>query len=308
MTEEQEPIRKDEAVFLAINAAKENIIEATAGLMQLLQGIELLRISTRTPKPASGMYFADQGMPTHLDLSWFLLDRDGKHTGARRAALGGSTEQIALIAWVVDVYNRVWEGGGRQEIEEAFHATGISNEMRVRIDAFGDLRQVRNDLVHNRRRADKSTKNKVLRRFHRGDTIILTMGDVYNFLNHAYCLEAGCRILQAPLRDPAPQICSVLDTADSTRVVFDTGLYIDLASSVEAEETLLSRTEKTEDGDLRLRTGKLVMREEIYKRAVKQAWTGGQRLDIETASMMPLRLERGEGPRGGTDSDGGGTG
>ena len=112
----------------------------------------------------------------------------------------GEAEQMAYKAWVLQIYNNIWESCSRSEF------SNTSEDPRAipwEMDAMGDFRHVRNDLVHNNGIASTKEigKCKVLKWFKPGDKIILGMRHVLDFLNQIGFLSSSPIVIndqQAP--------------------------------------------------------------------------------------------------------------
>ena len=102
----------------------------------------------------------------------------------------GEAEQMAYKAWVLQIYNNIWESCSRSEF------SNTSEDPRTipwEMDAMGDFRHIRNDLVHNNGIASTKEigKCKVLKWFKPGDKIILGMRHVLDFLNQIGFLSSS---------------------------------------------------------------------------------------------------------------------
>lgn len=93
----------------------------------------------------------------------------------------GPTARFLGLQWIVYVYS-VWEGRFRKAIARAANA---KKDDDVECDVMGDLRWVRNDIVHNRAIATKNeaAKCKVLWSFSEGDPITVDWQDIRRFLS-----------------------------------------------------------------------------------------------------------------------------
>jgi hypothetical protein len=101
-----------------------------------------------------------------------LYGIEGARALSGEVSEGGSTHSRLTQQWIVTVYTG-WDAEFRKRVAAA---RGLKKEM-IRVDFFGDLRHLRNDIVHNRGRVsrDHSTKCKVIlkRELNPGDQIYL---------------------------------------------------------------------------------------------------------------------------------------
>ena len=167
------------------NLLNYKILHATASLMYLLQGMELVRGRIL---PAYNRYPPNirHGAVCPPELSYVdvpLVDNGPGFDLSDVLGREGEAEQLAFKAWVEETYNIVWESDLRNAIKASFAA---NDAIRPRADPLGDLRLIRNDLVHGAgiASAQRTGKCTVLRWFEPGDPMILTMGHVLDFLNH----------------------------------------------------------------------------------------------------------------------------
>lgn len=97
---------------------------------------------------------------------------------------GGRLEQDAFRTWLTEIY-KMWDSGHRNAIQKAMRLAGVPKAIRPEADPLGDIRLIRNAIVHNSGVADAGCgKCKVLRWFTPGDRIQLRMSHVLDFLNH----------------------------------------------------------------------------------------------------------------------------
>ena len=107
---------------------------------------------------------------------------------SERTAPNGTLEQLAFKAWVTEVYDRLWEGTYRNRLRKVFRAIA-SRKIRMETDPMGDLRRIRNDLIHNKSIGKECARCKILRWFKRGEHMQLRLGHILDFLNQMGCLE-----------------------------------------------------------------------------------------------------------------------
>ena len=85
--------------------------------------------------------------------------------------------------WVVEVYD-LWENRYRSELQDAMVDQGIEDAIRSESDALGDLRLIRNDLLHGGiATEDGAASCEVLRWFKEGDAIRIRLDQVFDFVN-----------------------------------------------------------------------------------------------------------------------------
>ncbi len=99
----------------------------------------------------------------------------------RRTELDGSMEQSALRGWVYEVYDR-WESGYRNHLRYA--AQGVPGIIRPRQQVIGDLRHIRNNLIHTGiARKGEAGDCEILRWFETDERMQMRLGHVLDFLN-----------------------------------------------------------------------------------------------------------------------------
>ena len=165
------------------NSFSYEVNRSTALLMFLLQGMESLRNSATLPV----VRIHEKGSVTEFkggfpNLSLFsispifsgidfnsLLEREGE------------AEQLAFKGWVEQVYNIVWESRHRNSLEATLDE---DDAIRPQLAVLGDLRLIRNDLIHSGIATEGETgRCKVLIWFDPSEPIILGMRHVFDFLN-----------------------------------------------------------------------------------------------------------------------------
>ena len=99
----------------------------------------------------------------------------------RRTALDGSMEQSALKGWVYEVYDK-WESEYRTHLKHA--AADVPGAIRPRQQVIGDLRHIRNNLIHKGiAKKGEAGDCKILRWFERGERMQVRLRHVLDFLN-----------------------------------------------------------------------------------------------------------------------------
>lgn len=79
-------------------------------------------------------------------------------------------------AWIALIYSR-WEDHYRKLFADA---AGVDRK-KVSCDVIGDIRNLRNDVIHHNGIAGENTrKNKIFTRFNDGDRILLTPEDIWH--------------------------------------------------------------------------------------------------------------------------------
>lgn len=157
------------------------VTKTTALLMHLIAGIQTAYYKRR--QVISGVEFTPPDV-TGIDVFPLLMacnDRD---------LLGHEceAEQMAYKAWVLQIYNNIWESQSRCQFRKT---SGDTHAIPWEIDALGDLRHIRNDLVHHNGIATEKQigKCKILKWFKPTDKIVLGMRHVLDFLNHSGLLS-----------------------------------------------------------------------------------------------------------------------
>ena len=170
----------------------------------------------------------------------------------------GEVQQIAFKGWICEVFNTVWEHE-RKQLKKALG--GDSQSISPQMDCMGDLRHIRNDLIHKGQATSGETgKCTILKWFKVGDPIILNLEHVLDFLhqmNSMVFVRRSC--IDVPgwkLREnmdvecgPPPRLISTRESTDqdgeggSTRhmlsVVFSDGIsgcFADPGAQLSEEE------------------------------------------------------------------------
>ena len=165
----------------------------------------------------------------------------------------GAATRMAFKGWIAEVFG-LWENRYRNELKELLGPDAIRPEM----EAFGDLRHIRNDLLHSgKASADECGKCTVLKWFAPGETIVIAVRHVLDFLNQIGVLTLGggahddkgraCQLLTFHDPDtlvnwrPKPKIVSVRMMVEGrdedppfkgVTVVFDNGLFANVTFAV----------------------------------------------------------------------------
>lgn len=128
------------------------------------------QVSSINPDPAMHV---GRGAPTDPGIRSDAMWRRSEIEGA--ADPQGWLQEWITQAWIALIFSR-WEKHYRPLFAEA---AGV-REDQVRSDVMGDIRHLRNDVVHNRGIAGKNTRKcEVLTRFRDGDRIVLVPEDIW---------------------------------------------------------------------------------------------------------------------------------
>lgn len=280
------------------------INRVTASLLYLLRGIESVREYVlpwynslpEEMRPSVGTPVAPSYLATAPSLSGASIDLNDM------LGEGGETEQLALAGWIEEVYNIIWQGQYRKQLEEAIKSEGVVFE-RVGLQALGDIRLIRNDLVHNRRIAKRSARCEFLKWFDEGDHMSLRIAHVFDFLNHMGLLpgrrptiSADSSVVswtptvteEALLRRPTPNIVSVRVTFLREEeagpnyygviVAFENGICAQYCfrypTNAQTDDLLQGLADVDEDGNLRV-GGTTIDRDQVYRAGVSNVFGSG---------------------------------
>lgn len=201
----------------------------------------------------------------------------------------GVAVQMAFKGWVAEAFG-FWESRYRRQMQEAFGPSAIPPEM----NAFGDLRRIRNDLFHNNAKAsiDHCGKCKILTWFAPGESMVLGVRHALDFLNQTGVLSFGDVVLAERFRFirfnticdrdtllnwvPRPKLVSVRTHGDGrdeeppckgVTVVFDNGLFANVAFTARDRSHWESCGDAVidRDGDLVFASGDRVRSAELYR-------------------------------------------
>ena len=203
----------------------------------------------------------------------------------------GAAAQMAYKGWVAEVFG-LWENRLRNELKDSHGEGAIRPEMQ----AFGDLRHIRNDLLHNGTASpEESGKCSILDWFAPGEPIVFGTRHVLDFLNQTGVLSLrvahdfrsrSCTFDAHLDRDrllnwtPRPRLVSVRTHNDgreadppykSVTVVFDNGLYSNVPFRLESERQWLAHGNAAINGDghLMFADGTVIPSKRIYSSAVE---------------------------------------
>lgn len=218
----------------------------------------------------------------------------------------GAAAQLAYMGWIAEVF-ALWECRFRKELKESFGSD--ASIIPPEFDAFGDLRRIRNDFLHNNRRASEGHTGqcKVLKWFKVDKKMVFSLNHVFDFLNQAgFLLLAHDHERRVPAsaysphndhwyayrqivqhdRDellnwkPEPRIISVRNHQDNqdlpyfkgVTVVFNNGLFahIPFGPLDSAEhQARLGKAKITADGNIQFNDGIVQHARSIYRDVVK---------------------------------------
>ena len=286
------------------------INRATASLLCLLRGMEPVReyvlpwynSLSKEMRPGVGTPVAPSYLATAPSLSGASLDLNGM------LAEGGETEQLAFTSWIEEVYNTIWEGQYRSQLKDEIESEGVVLE-RVGLQALGDIRLIRNDLVHNRRIAKESARCEFLKWFDEGDRMSLRIAHVFDFLNHMGLLPGRSPSISTDfsfaswtptvseedlLRRPTPSIVSVrvsfLRQEEAgpnyygAIAVFENRICVQYAfrypTTAQTADLLQGLADIDQDGNLWL-GGTTIDRDQAYRAGVNNAYGRGNTGDTD---------------------------
>ena len=182
------------------------------------------------------------------------------------AAPDGPMMQLVLVGWITNVYNKLWESKYRNSIEDAFmrNFPEQAGFIRPRHDVLGDLRHIRNDLLHSGLASENEVgKCTILKWFPVGAPMVMQFWHVLDFLNQMGWLGTANLLLgedgqppkvnswhmdrQGEPENPAPRLVSIrplfaLDYPDpryrhGVSMCFEDGTFGNCAVGAEQEET-----------------------------------------------------------------------
>ena len=160
------------------------VLQATAMLLFTLSSIASNRRKQWDEKTGLATAVGLPGLPELLCVEIGIIRVPDEDLYGPR----GTAAQMAYTGWIAGVY-ALWEHRYRTHLKDSFAEDAISPEM----DAFGDLRHVRNDLLHNNgvASADHCGKCTVLKWFRPGDPMLFETRHLFDFLNQIGALPLG---------------------------------------------------------------------------------------------------------------------
>ena len=144
----------------------------------------------------------------------------------RRTAPDGPMERLAFKGWLREVYF-LWERHYRNQLKHANRH--LTDAIHPRQDVLGDLKDIRNDLVHKGiARRGKAADCTILRWFTQGEAIQIRLRHVLDFLNQmGWLSESPASLVQdggrssswqidreGEIENPTPQMISVRPVVD----------------------------------------------------------------------------------------------
>ena len=165
-----------------------DVLEATLNLFVLLAGTEVQHQqvqrthshlpleSRKSQRSFSGPSYVDSRAVVHGFDMFEITQRSGR------------AEQLGYKGWITEVYG-CWEDRYRDKLRDALRALPmISDTIRPEVDVLGDLRHIRNDIVHNGGVASEEHMGKcsVLRWCSPGQKIILDITHVFDVLHQLH--------------------------------------------------------------------------------------------------------------------------
>ena len=289
-----------------------DVNRATASLLYLLQGMEAVRASELAPynrlPPAQKTYAACFSKVSYVAVPLTLSGPSFDLNEVLRRE--GEAEQLAFKGWVEQVYNCIWDSRYRNDLKTM---TEGRDAIRPESDPLGDLRRIRNDLVHKGAvaSADGAGKCTVLTWFKPGEIMVLGMRHVLDFLNQmgfmttlpgflshgpaaSWTIFPG--MAEALADAPVPKLVSLRTAFDSRRedgsswhvasVVFENGVFVNIPIDfVSNDRPLRERIEWInkaridEDGNLRFPNGTVKDRQSLYREAVDALLNRGPKIE-----------------------------
>lgn len=180
----------------------------------------------------------------------------------------GRMEQTALKAWVAEVFD-LWESRYRTQLQH--NTRELHGSARPRQQVLGDLRHIRNNLLHNgNAKRGEGGRCEILRWFSAGEPIQLRLRHVIDFLNQMGWLHQNSITFsgeqgkasswsiykEGEPEDPAPALVSVRPLVDlqepdlhyryAVSVAFENLVFGAVPMGPENEETELQAQDRAE--------------------------------------------------------------
>ena len=127
------------------------VLKATTMLFYMLSGIETNRPRHLQKIPGGNFNLRLAGLPG-LCLSPCIIGPSNDDL----YGIAGTAARIAFKGWFLEVYG-IWEYDYRQKLKNEHRVVG---DFSPELDALGDMRLIRNDLLHNRGVATSGSKGK----------------------------------------------------------------------------------------------------------------------------------------------------
>ena len=160
------------------------VLQATAMLLFTLSSIASNRRKQWDEKTGSSTAIGLPGLPELLCLEIGIIRVPDEDLYGPR----GTAAQMAYTGWIAGVY-ALWENRYRRQLKVSLAEDAIPPEMVV----FGDLKHVRNDLLHNNGFASAGHCGRctVLKWFSLGDRMVFETRHLFDFLNQIGTLPLG---------------------------------------------------------------------------------------------------------------------
>ncbi len=279
-----------------------DVNRATAALMYLLQGMEVVRSEELPPYDRFPvdlkLSFPNSPKPPGVDVPLVLAGPsfDPHHVLDPQ----GEAEQLAYKGWVVEVYDHIWCAKYRNVFVSGFEGDDL---MRPESDPWGDLRLIRHDLVHNKGIASSGSTGKctLLKWFMPDERMVLGMRHVLDFLNQvgflntaggfvsggAHATWSGIHLKENDLKKGTiPKLISVKASLDrifddgsvyyAITVVFQNGVFCNVPIHDGSSERtwpewmeFVHKTDIDAEGNLRLANGRILDCEGLYHACVQ---------------------------------------
>ena len=303
-----------------------DVHRATASLMFVLQGMQYVRDRELSKydvlPPLHQQELVVCPRLSYIDMELWLSGAPfDPHDVLRQE---GEAEQLAFQGWVEKIFNMLWEGRYRRELKKLFEGSRV---IAPELDPLGDLRRLRNDLVHKKAVATREGSGKcvVLKWFKPDDPMIFRMWHVFDFLNHMGMLSDTPAVTpegavsrwsksnrsEADLRyGPVPEIVSLRVSIDRhfedgssnhvVSLVFANGIFANVPVHYPADGTtvaehvkLMGHTCVDSDGNVLFGKGQVVGRHILYAQAIDVLFSRGQRIE---GAGIPGSWVRFQGP------------
>ena len=218
----------------------------------------------------------------------------------RRSAPDGRMEQLAFKGWIAEVFD-LWESVYRTQLKHEIRE--LRDAIRPRQQVLGDLRHIRNNLLHNgTAKRGEAANCEILRWFTVGERMQMRLLHVFDFLNQMgwlnedslnFIAERGTASIwhidrTGEPEEPPPALISVRPAVNPEQqdpryryeasIVFENGLFGRTPMGPEKEETEAQAKERTckwmkmtvnEDGDLHVPGLGTVSAAELYRLHLK---------------------------------------
>ena len=219
-----------------------------------------------------------------------------------RSAPGGPMEQVVFKGWTAHIFD-LWDSVYRTQLKHETAARGLPGAIRPRQQVLGDLRHIRNNLLHSGiARKGEAASCEILRWFTEGERMVMRLSHVFDFLNQMGWLSEDSlnfdvgRMTASTWRidrtgepeDPAPALISVRPFVDPEQqdqqfrygasVVFENGLFAHVPMGPGHDETEAQAKDRArkwksttvnEDGDIHVPGLGTVSAAELYRHVLE---------------------------------------